>query len=188
MPTTPRASSAAYTLIELMVVIALIAVLTAAVGLGLRGAGETQALAATGDIVRAQFEAAQARASIQGAAVAVVVNADAADTENYLKQIAVAQQQASGAWVGVDDALQLPGRVRMLVPAEGNSLWQSEVDVQLEPGGVSIPCYLAEYGAAGALAVPGGGSVWWENEDGVRAGLHISRYGAFTVIEGGTPP
>ena len=180
----PRATNTGYTLIELLVVIALIAVLTAAVGLGLRGANGASALTATQEMVRAQIDAVRARASLNGRPAALALFADATEPARHLREIGIAEQNEAGEWALTADPLTVPGEVQFMAPADGATAWSDPVTVGWDAAGGSSPAYLVRFTPTGTLAEAGGGEIWWSAADQTgRVGLIISRYGAVVAIE-----
>ncbi len=174
-----RATTSGYTLIELLVVIALIAVLTAAIGLGLRGANEASALQATQGIVRAQLDSARARALLNGRPTALALFADQNDPDRFLRELGLAELNESGEWHLVTDGIVMPGDVRMLSPGDGGTLWVGPLAVGWDPGGEAIAAYVVRFLPDGSMAELGGGALRWAVEGAsVPDGIVVSRYGA----------
>ncbi len=176
-----RLRTGGYTLVELLVVMALMAVLMAILGIGLRNATAGPAIDAVDGLVRTQLTIARARAALDGRPAALAVPADPSDDRRYLRELGVAAQTASGEWELVDDVVQLAGGIRMLTPAEGASLWNpAPADVRWGAAVGSVPAHLVRFSPTGILLETGGGELGWIDpaDNSQRGALIVSRYGA----------
>ena len=84
----------AFTLIELMIVIAVIGILVGSIGLALKGGNKPAALQGAQSTLMSLVSAARAQAALESATATVLIWADADDSETYLRRAAV--------FVGVD--------------------------------------------------------------------------------------
>ncbi len=105
----------AFTLVELLVVVALVGVLVAAGAAGLgRGGGLARETAAA--LLASRVVQARELAVSRGRAVRLLVHADAAAPDRYLRLLALIVQSGEG-WALVDDGCALPEGVVVLPPA-----------------------------------------------------------------------
>ncbi|MDD2765676.1 MAG: prepilin-type N-terminal cleavage/methylation domain-containing protein [Opitutaceae bacterium] len=113
-----RRTVRAFTLIELLVVVALIAFLTGALGLALRHPGEAVALQAAQDTIAGLCRAARGRAVLTRLNARLVVAADPADAEGYLRYVQVVHEDGVGSnrWRAEGAGVWLPRGV-YLVPS-----------------------------------------------------------------------
>lgn len=182
----PRSSSSGYTLIELLVVVGLIAVLTAALGLGLRGASEARAMAATDGLVRAQLEAARVQATLRGHATALALFGESGDDERYLRELVVVEFDPTAGWQAIADGVTLAGEVQFEAVGDTDTLWRGPVTVNWDAANPAVSCYLIEYSQYGTLITRSGGVVRWGQVGGESSGLTISRYGVVSAWSAAT--
>ena len=111
--TPPYKMSSAFTLLELLVVIGLIAGLSLVLFVGLRGGGKSAALQSAQSTVANLVTAARLKAAASGRHCRVLVANDPADTDRYLRFLALQQAQLPGANPANWDTVQT-----ILLPAE----------------------------------------------------------------------
>lgn len=118
--------SSAFTIIELLVVIGLIAVLTAGIGIALTTGGKGSALQNSQAIVNSLFAGARGQAAIRQADAAVLVNV-LPSSDGFLREFCIATKNASGDWVVTGDPVRIDREI-YLVPPTGEFSTTSEVD------------------------------------------------------------
>lgn len=181
----------AFTLIEILVVIGVIAVVAAIIGVGLGRGSEAANLQAAQRMVMSQFSAARAQAALAGEEVALVMIDDVADPARSRRALALAIDD-EGVWRAIADPVQLPGNTGLVV--EGDDLWTETLNVAIDPGDQTTSCRAIRFNPAGSLENVGDGEIWlvngeitssgWtQNELGLRRGLSISRYGTLQMLE-----
>ena len=184
-----------FTLIELLVVIGVIAVLAGAIGVGFSRGNQATDLASARQILRTHLIAARQQAALSQSNAALIVAADATDSDRYLRYVAVAvREETSGEWRVSAGGATLPGEVWVMPPVSGSSLLSESVAVALDPGGTAGDCYLLRFGANGQVLGDASGEIWVSvgvreasglsfDNDAPRAGLAISRYGAVSNLD-----
>lgn len=102
----------AFTLIELMVVVGLIALVLAGMGTLLSNkGGSAHALGSASAGLSSLVSAARARAALTGNVTAVFVNNDPSNNATktgYLQQCFIAEKNTSGAWTRTDTVFNMP--------------------------------------------------------------------------------
>jgi len=186
----------AFTLIELLLVITVIAVLAGVMGLGLSEGGRGASLAAGRGIFTAQFSAARSQAALAGRETGLAIVADINDAKRNLRHLAVAVED-DGIWRALNEGTRLPNGVVILPSDEGSSLLAgTQTDVALDIGDDATSCYLIRFNADGSLHEAGGGELWLSLGEMTPAGfvvlvdapvvkLSLSRYGTLSVIKDG---
>ena len=118
-----------FTLIELLVVIALIAILVGGIGAALRNPSESVALQAAQGALTSLLNATRGRAASTQQNARLVISADPADAEKYLRHLQVVWQDPANPadWLADNDAISLPPGV-YVVPSSvlavpGNPAW-----------------------------------------------------------------
>lgn len=96
-----------FTLVELLVVIAVIGLLVGSLGLALRDGDRGAALQTGQSSLSSLLSAARAQAAASGRNATIVVWADEDDLDTYLRRAAV-MIQVNGGWVQKGDAINLP--------------------------------------------------------------------------------
>lgn len=183
----------AFTLIEILVVIGIMAVVATIVGIGLSRGGEGAALTASQSLLVSQLNAARAQAALGESRTALVVVADAASSERDRRFLAVAVQDVGG-WRAITDGTMLPHGVMVRNDTATNALLDQTLAVALDPGDAMTNCWAVVFEAGGQLAMRGGGEIWlgigvrdeqgWSIDDAAPArGIMVSRYGAVTLLE-----
>lgn len=196
-----------FTLIELLVVIGIIALLAAAIGIGLRGGDQTVALQAGQSTVASLVSATRGRAALANQNAALMVNANDQAPDRYLRLLAVGVNDGSGTFVPTGDGVLLPAGVFVVPPAWqeraapevgenwsnlNSDLLQNTVEFLLD-GVTDEDWYSFEMTSFGGKA--GGGSrlvlstaartedgLVFTNPNNVR-GVTISVYGVATLID-----
>ena len=183
----------AFTLIELLLVITVIAILAGVIGVGLSQGGEGAALTSGRGIFRTQFSVASSQAALAGRETGLAIVADANDTQRYLRHLAVVVQDA-GIWRALNGGTDLPGDVVILPPGEGSSLLAGpQQEVALDLSDAFTNCYLIRFNADGNPREAGGGDLWISLGEMTATGfvlrvdapvvkLSLSRYGALSEI------
>jgi len=119
----------AFTLIELLAVVALIAVLASVMGLALRHPGEAVVLQAAQGTLASLCNATRGRAALTRQNARLVIAADPADSECHLRYLQIVHEEAngSGQWRAEGGGVYLPRGV-YVVPSTaaavpGNPTW-----------------------------------------------------------------
>jgi prepilin-type N-terminal cleavage/methylation domain-containing protein len=120
---------AGFTLVEMLLVVALILLLTAEIGLALRQPGESVALQSAQATVCSLLNVARGRAAISQQDVRLVIAADPADSDTYLRCIQIVEQDSidPANWLADGDSIRLPAGVYVVPSAPsgvpGNPAW-----------------------------------------------------------------
>jgi prepilin-type N-terminal cleavage/methylation domain-containing protein len=121
-----------FTLIELLVAIALIAMLVGGIGAALRNPDESVALQAAQGELTSLLNATRGRAASTRQNARLVISADPADAEKYLRRLQVVWQDPTNpaGWLADNDAISLPPGA-YVVPSSvlavpGNPAWPAE--------------------------------------------------------------
>lgn len=189
----PSRASRAFTLIEILVVMGIMAVVATVVGVGLSRGGEGAALTAGQSLLVSQLNAARAQAALGASRSAFVVAADASDPSRDRRFLVVAIEDA-GIWRAVSDGTTLPNSVLVRGLAEGSSLLSQTLAVALDPGDTTTTCSAVIFADEGRISTAGGGAIWLSvgtrDEDGwsfsldaPSRGISVSRYGAITPLD-----
>ena len=189
---TSRATRA-FTLIEILVVMGIMAVVATIVGVGLSRGGEGAALTAGQSLLVSQLNAARAQAALGASRSALVVAADASDLTRDHRFLVVAIE-AAGIWRAVSDGTTLPNSVLVRGLAEGSTLLSQTLAVALDPGDTTTTCSAVIFEAEGRISTAGGGAIWlsvgirdedgWSfSPDAPSRGISMSRYGAITPLD-----
>lgn len=134
----------AFTLIELLTVIGIVAVFAGIVALALRGGDKSQARDAAVATLASLIGSARGHAALQGVNAAVFINADTSDPDRYRRYAVVCTQDpATGLWSPVDGGVMLPAGIYVLtnanpLPASGPGLHKLEGDNWARPSGGEI--------------------------------------------------
>jgi prepilin-type N-terminal cleavage/methylation domain-containing protein len=106
----------AFTLLELLVVIGLIAVFSFFIAGGLSGGGKSAALQSAQAALANVVTAARTRATVTGCRVRVLINADVADPARFRRTIALQQEATlnSNSWNAPSFVTSLPEGVFVL--------------------------------------------------------------------------
>lgn len=199
----------AFTLIELLVVIGIIALLAGAIGIGLRGGDQTVALQSGQATLSAMVSATRGRAAIAGANARLLVNANEADPDRYLRYLAVAVETSTSpsTFTIVGEGVSLPAGVYVVpssdVPVGSKSTWPSELassalsaspQSAVDPSGAENETWyyyeMTKFGTPSmssnrfvlSTAERTETGIEFTNMQNVR-GLKISEYGTVTLID-----
>jgi type II secretory pathway pseudopilin PulG len=118
-----RATRAAFTLVELMVVIGLVIILVGSISIALRGRGsEGAALANAQTVLSSLVGTARAQAAVHHTNARVVIYSEqppTGDSNKYLRSLIVVREDPAtpGTFIAVGDALTLPAPVCVVLPA-----------------------------------------------------------------------
>jgi prepilin-type N-terminal cleavage/methylation domain-containing protein len=204
------ASIDAFTLLELLVVVALIALLAGGVGLALRQPGESVSLQSAQATLSATLEATRARAALSQQDARCVIAADPSDSGTYLRyfRIVVPDPANSSNWLEDRDGVLLPPGVFVVPPASadvpGNPAWPasrrstalSSAAQSMTVNGVRVaPAYCVQFtsrgttGGSGYLLVTAGrftngaatASLVLDDPDNLR-GVLIRSSGSLTLV------
>lgn len=197
-----NAPGRAFTVIELMVVLALLVALAGAAGLALQPGDGMRALQGGQTVLGQSLALVRAQAALSGRNAALAVSLDSARPEQAMQAVSVAIRDPAGpAWQRVSDWMPLPAGVALL-PAttptgawiEAGSDWSGLMSSALSTQPTLVgaePSLLLEFTARGTVVGGGGdlvlatfrrrppGSVTrfiYKEPDAVR-GLTVSAYG-----------
>ncbi len=101
-------SLAAFTLVELLVVITIIGVLLTVGAVGLKNVSKSSGVTAGIPLAEGVFAEARTVASASGTNARVLISADPDDEERYLRYMMVAFESESGDWVAASRGIYLP--------------------------------------------------------------------------------
>ncbi|GAB1488442.1 hypothetical protein MASR2M8_08870 [Opitutaceae bacterium] len=114
----------AFTVVELMVVLALLVVLAGAAGLALLQGNTTIALQGGQAVLIQSLAFARTQAALSGRNAALAVSHDPAQPDQSLRVLAVALRAPSGAsWIRVSAWIPLPAGVALLPPTSPSGAW-----------------------------------------------------------------
>lgn len=122
-----------FSLVELLVVMAVIAIIAAGIGLALRG-GDNAARLRAGEVTLSSYlQAARSQAILKRQAVRVIVRNDAASRALHWRQMGliVRDTENRSQWLAVDDGVLLPEGVYFW-PVEPESSWAARETLQVE--------------------------------------------------------
>jgi prepilin-type N-terminal cleavage/methylation domain-containing protein len=134
-------STSAFTLIELLTVIGIIAIFSGIIAVALRGGDKSQARDATVSTLSSLIASARSSAALKGVNAAVLINADTANPERYRRYVVVCTvNAATGLWEPVDAGVTLPVGVFVLtnanpLPTSGPGLHKSSTENWTRPSG-----------------------------------------------------
>jgi len=111
-----RHRQSAFTLIELLVVIGVIALMAGALLFGLSGGNSSVSLGTAQSSLAGLLSAARSQAAIEGRDVAIMINADLNDRENYLHTMVLVGAKG-GEWEQIGDMISLPNNIYVVPPS-----------------------------------------------------------------------
>lgn len=187
------AATPGFSLIELLVVVALIAFLSVGIGLALGSGNEGTRMRASEASLSGYLQFLRSKAILEGQPARLLIAADAADADRYLRTLGgvVRDGTNSNRWVAVDDGLRL---------ADGVYFWEDQSTVGLsqmllaypqrssvEAGAGDSWLYL-EIGSTGELSLEAGsltlfsdrpqpGDLPMGDDDSFFGGFWLSRLG-----------
>ena len=198
-----------FTLIEMLVVIALVAALAAEIGIALRRPEESVALQSAQTTLCSLLNVARGRAAVAQQNVRLVIAADPAASERHLRFIQVVEQDAGDPanWLADGEGVFLPAGVYVVPPVPaavpGNPAWPGSRCSTALPssprlltidGAAASTCYYVQFTPRGTT---GGGfllltvghfiagasapGLTLDNADNLR-GLLLRSSGAFTLL------
>jgi len=205
---TFRAKGAAFTLIEVIVVVGLIALLAGGLGLAFRGGERAVALQTGQRTLAGLAAAARGQAAVSGRNAGLLVVSDLGSPGDHLRRLVVAARSpVDGAWIPIDAWITLPVGVALLPPVTPTGAlvgvdddWsglRSHAFTTATESCDGIPCHVLSFtprgtvaGLGGALILapvtglpPGAGAPHrYEQPEAVR-GLLVSSYGQVTFVE-----
>ena len=104
-----RNPHSAFTLIELLTVIGIIAIFSGIVALALRGGDKSQARDASVSTLSSMITSARGHAALKGTRAAVLIHADTANPDRFQRYIVVCTENTvTGLWEPVDSGVTLP--------------------------------------------------------------------------------
>lgn len=110
LPARPFRRLAAFTLVEVLVVVGLIALLAGVLGVALRGGEGGSGLVAAERIAAGMFQSARSQAVLLGTEARVIIANDASDDGRYLRTLAIVYRdpEAPNVWRSTGDGVTLP--------------------------------------------------------------------------------
>jgi prepilin-type N-terminal cleavage/methylation domain-containing protein len=195
----------AFTLIELLAVIGMMAVILGVLSFSLRGGGQSVGLQNAQAMCSSMVSAARAKAALTGRDARLVLVNDAASETNYLRRLAVLYQDELGNWQQSDQSVTLPRGVCVVppdtVPVVDEVSWgtaeqsvftgpNSSMSVSLD--GSPVDCWYVSFTSRGTVAGSGiqivlstvrfdADGFSFDNPSNLR-GLRVSSYGVQTLI------
>ncbi len=196
----------AFTLIELLIVMAIIGVMAGALAAGLRGGDRTLALQSAQGTLAGLINAARGQSALSGRNAALLLHADAADSTRYLRAFAVTVLEPDGITWASEDWIMLPAGIAVLPPvvpatllSEPIGAWDGLRSSAFNPatqvhGGAAS--HLLSFTPRGTISGLGGNIVLtpataqppdaafplrFDNPEAVR-GVSVSAYGIATLI------
>ncbi len=205
------ANTSAFSLIELLVVMALMTALSIPAYLRIREGRDTRSMMAAQDLIAGQLAAARNHAIVSRKACRLLVYSDRDDStpdELKLRCLLVAVANEDGMWRAVELPVCLPGNIRLVPrtapPSSHPGGWADAPVSRLPNAAVhsilvgdrlqSVSCYPVEFNALGnttgatlvlspAVVQPTAGSkVISFNHPGEVSGIRVSQYGALTRV------
>ncbi len=202
-----RPRCAGFTVVELMVVMALLVVLAGGAGLALQQGNDGIALQAGQAMLAHSLAAVRAQAALTGRNAALAIPVDPTDPEYFLRSVlTVARDSSDNAWVPVGGRLSFPSGVALLPPTvpagewvRAGADWSGLASTALGAQPVVVgagPVYLLVYTPRGTISGGGGDLVLatlvqrppgkpvpfvYVAPEAVR-GLSVSSYGVATWI------
>jgi prepilin-type N-terminal cleavage/methylation domain-containing protein len=164
-----------FTLVELIVVMALIALFAVAAGIALRGGNEAPGLRAAEATVAGYFERARAEAVLRRQTVRVLLRDAPGHREDHLRHLGAVVETArgSGLWRALDEGVRLPAGIHGRPPEDPareafRGRWALDYPraAPVPPGGEARWRYV-EIGPDGAVSHPGEWILWraqWDPE------------------------
>lgn len=202
---SPSSPASGYTLVELLVVIALVAALAGAVTVGWGRSDRSRALEAAQRLVLSALDAARTQAALGASEVLVVIEADDPASESYLRELRLYRVSAGGVGEWLQPRWRLPDGVGVVPPPElglasiaYEAGWTSaRTSSVLQTPDAEAPAgtlRLVRFAPAGQLASEPGtivvgsarrdGGLRFEQAASAR-GIGLSRYGAAEPVLGG---
>lgn len=119
-----RSRCTGFTVVELMVVMALLVVLAGGAGLALQRGNDGIGLQAGQAMLAHSLGAARAQAALTGRNAALAIPVDATDPESFLRSVlTVTRDSSDTAWVPVGGRLSFPSGVALLPPTVPAGAW-----------------------------------------------------------------
>lgn len=134
---------AAFTLIELLTVIGIIAIFSGIAALALRGGDKSQARDAAVSTLASLVASARGHAALRGVDAALLINNDTANPDRYRRYVVVCiENTTTGAWEPTDGGVTLPVGVYVMtnattLPTSGPGLFRSPIDVWVRSSALS---------------------------------------------------
>ena len=197
-----RHRQSAFTLIELLVVIGVIALMAGALLFGLSGGNSSVSLGTAQSSLASLLSAARSQAAIENREVAIMINADLNDRENYLHTMILAGFNGA-EWEQIGDVVSLPANIYVVppngVPTEQGVDFANAVSSALVSGKTldGVPQFSVSFSSLGKPDQTNGAIVFstavrqpesvsspilFNNAEDVR-GVIISAYGAVTFVD-----
>lgn len=160
---------AGFTMIEMLLVVALVATLAVETGLALCRPEQSVALQSAQATVCSLFCAARGQAAVSQQNTRVVIAGNPADSDNYLRSLQVVEQDSSDPtnWRTDGDGIRLPSGIYVVPPAAadvpGNPAWPgsrcstalpSSPRLMTIDGAAGVACYYVQFTPRGTT---GGG-------------------------------
>jgi prepilin-type N-terminal cleavage/methylation domain-containing protein len=200
-----RSNKHAFTLIELLAVIGMMAVIMGVLSFSFRGGGQSIALQNAQAMCSSMVSAARAKAALTGRDARLVLVNDATSETGYLRRLAVLHQDQSGNWLQSGQSITLPKGVCVVPPdsvpvvdevswgtAEQSAFSGSNASVQVLFDGTLVDCWYISFTSRGTVSGSGIQIVLstvrfdvagfaFDNPSNMR-GLKVSSYGVQTLI------
>ncbi len=201
-----KRSHAAFTLVEMLVVITIIGVLLTVGALGLRNLSKSSGVSAGVPLAEAVFAEARGLSSGTGGASRVLIAADPDDNDRYLRYMLVVYQSESGRWVAASRGIYLPKGVYLSqnfsyldhagetggIPSENHQVYSSDTGGSSNTN-LSGAYFYYQFNSEGNAANPGasfivgtGNKPPGASNPKVGSGSGVANFGGFMVWKKGT--
>lgn len=200
-----RRKEHAFTLIELLAVIGMMAVIMGVLSFSFRGGGQAVGLQNAQAMCSSMVSAARGKAALTGRDARLILVSEATSTTDYLRRLAVQHQDESGNWLPPDQSIFLPKGVCVVPPgtvpvvdevswgtAEQSSFTGPNLSTSVTVDGTPVSCWYISFTSRGTVAGSGIQIVLstvrfdavgfaFDNPSNMR-GLKVSSYGVQTLI------
>ena len=98
----------AFTLVEMLVVIGIMALLAAVIGVGLQGGSASAGISSGTRVAASMMQAARTQAVLKQTRARVIINKTSANTEKELRFMGIIYQNPSNNWLAANDGALMP--------------------------------------------------------------------------------